>query len=118
MFESNADKNPLEIYLAYEKRWEIELMFQFYKNIINLNKVREQTDYRIYATEFINFISTLISCKVRNKFNELKLSEKYSYKQIMLYLSKIKKFKVSGNEWKTTKLLKYTEEIGKLLSIV
>ena len=118
VFESNVDKNPLEIYLAYEKRWEIELMFQFYKNIINLNKVRVQTDYRIYATEFINFISTLISCKVRNKFNELKLSEKYSYKQIMLYLSKIKKFKVSGNEWKTTKLLKYTEEIGKLLSIV
>lgn len=118
VFESNADKNPLEIYMAYEKRWEIELMFQFYKNIINLNKVRVQTDYRIYATEFINFISTLISCKVRNKFNELKLSEKYSYKQIILYLSKIKKFKVSDTEWKTTKLLKYTEEIGKILSIV
>lgn len=118
VFESNADKNPLEVFMAYEKRWEIELMFQFYKNIINLNKVRVQTDYRIYATEFINFISTLISCKVRNKFNELKLSEKYSYKQIMLYLSKIKKYKVSDTEWKTTKLLKYTEEIGKTLSIV
>lgn len=118
VFESNADKNPLNVYMAYEKRWEIELMFQFYKNIVSLNTVRVQTDYRVYATEFINFISTLISCKVRNKFNELKLSEKYSYKQIMLYLSKIKKYKVSDTKWKTTKLLKYTEELAKKLSIV
>ncbi len=54
VFESNADKDPIDIYKAYEKRWKIELMFQFYKNIINLKKVRVQTDYRIYATKFIN----------------------------------------------------------------
>ncbi len=118
VFESNSDKDPMDIYKAYEKRWEIELMFQFYKNIISLKKVRVQTDYRIYATEFINFISTLISCKVRNKLNSVKLNEKYSYKQIIMYLSKLKKYKVSEVEWKSTKLLKYTEEIVNLLSIV
>lgn len=118
VFESNSDRKPIDVYQAYEQRWEIELMFQFYKNIIGLKHVRVHSDYRVYASEFINFLSTIISCKIRNKINELKLNEKYSYKQIMLYLSKYKKYKDIDGTWKDTQLLKYTIELINKLSIV
>ena len=81
----------MDVYNAYAKRWEIEIMFNFYKNIIELDTVRVHGDYRLYATEFINFLSVLISSKVKNKLYETGLSPKYSYKQIFNYLSKSKK---------------------------
>ena len=39
VFESNKDLDPLEVYLAYMKRWEIETMFQMMKDIIDLDTV-------------------------------------------------------------------------------
>ena len=65
VFESNRDLDPCEVYRAYSQRWEIEIMFNLYKNIIELNTTRVQGDYRVYATEFINFLSVVISSKVK-----------------------------------------------------
>ncbi len=91
MFESNKDLDPLVVFEAYSKRWEIEIMFNLYKNIIELNTTRVHGDYRVYSTEFINFLSVLISSRVKSLLNEKGISSKYSYKQIFSYLAKAKK---------------------------
>ena len=118
VFESNKDLTPLEVYEAYSKRWEIEIMFNFYKNIIELNTTRVHGDYRVYATEFINFLSVLISSKVKSLLVESKISSQYSYKQVFNYLSKAKKVR-SGTErnWSSSKTVKYIADMMAILGV-
>lgn len=119
IFESNYDTEPIDIYNAYLERWNIELMFNFYKNILDIEPTSVKNDYRLYATEFINYLSLIIACKVRKLFEEKKLLEKYSFRQIMRYLSKVKKCRVfyKRQEWIDNKHLKYIDEIVSKLGI-
>ena len=119
VFESNLDCEPIDVYYAYSERWNIEKMFNFYKNILDLSTTAVKNDYRIYATEFINFLSLLMSCKVKKVFNETNLSNSYSYKQLMRYLSKVKKCRVFDNRqtWQNSKNLKYIDRILTVLNV-
>lgn len=118
VFESNKDLEPIEVFEAYSKRWEIEIMFNLYKNIIELNTTRVHGDYRIYATEFINFLSVLISSKVKWLLSDKGIAAKYSYKQVFHYLAKSKKVRC-GNErlWSSSKVVKYIDEMMKSLGV-
>ncbi len=116
-FESDQDMNPKEIYSMYDKRWEIENFFGFYKNIVGLNNVRVEGDLSIIGTEFINMISTIISLKLKKKFMEKKLDKKYSFSQIMNYLDQMKKFKDLDGTWKDTTTLKYISELKETLEL-
>ncbi|MBQ0087946.1 MAG: transposase, partial [Prevotellaceae bacterium] len=70
VFLSQADLDPLTIYEAYETRWDIEVMFSLYKTILDLDTVNVQGDYRLIATEFINFLSVIITTRVRKVLSE------------------------------------------------
>lgn len=119
VFESNYDTEPIEIYKAYQSRWNIELMFKFYKNVLDITTTSVHNDYRVYATEFINYLSLIISSKVKKELDKHKLLEKYSFKQIMRYLSKYKKCRMfdKRQEWCDNQLLGYINEIVKILEI-
>ena len=118
VFESNMDLTPLGVYEAYAKRWEIEVMFDFYKNIIELSKVRVHGDYRVYATEFVNFLSVIISCRVKKTLAETGINSKYSYKQVFNYLAKAKKVRIGiETNWSSTKVVKYISELMSNLGI-
>lgn len=101
----------------YDKRWNIETFFGFYKNIVGLNNVRVDGDLSIIGTEFINMISTIISLKLKKKFIEKGLDKKYSFSQIMNYLDQLKKFKDSSKSWKDTTTLKYISELKETLEL-
>lgn len=116
-FESDQDINPKDVYSMYDKRWEIETFFGFYKNIVGLNNVRVDGDLSIIGSEFINMISTIISLKLKRKFIEKKLDKKYSFSQIMNYLDQIKKFKDSEGVWKDTTTLKNISELKESLEL-
>jgi len=117
VFESNADLSPIEVYTAYSGRWEIEIMFDFYKNIIDLDTVNVHGDYRIYATEFINFLSVIISCKAKKILTESGLGQKYSYRQVFHYLSKYKMVRINDDKWLPCNMLKYIKELCSTLGI-
>ena len=118
VYESNKDFSPKAAYDAYAKRWEIELMFKMYKDILELTTVRVHGDYSVIGTEFINFLSTILTCKARNTFDEKDLFEKYSYRQLMGLLKKQKVVRFSQDEpWQTTRTVKYIEEILQGLNI-
>lgn len=67
VFKSKKNLSSLTVYLAYSQRWMIETMFNLYKNIIDRDTVNVHTDYRVYATELINFISVIITTRVKNE---------------------------------------------------
>jgi len=82
VFKSKSNLSPLTVYLAYSQRWSIEVMFNQYKNIIERDTVNVHTDYRVYATELVNFLSVVISSRIKNEIVKKELNKKYSYKQI------------------------------------
>ena len=114
--QSNLD--PLTVYLAYSLRWQIEVIFNHYKNIIDRDTFNVHTDYRVYATELINFLSVVISTRIKNEIVKKELNKRYSYKQIIKMLSKYKKVRLEENgEWKQVTMLKYIEELTALLGV-
>lgn len=118
VFKSRKDLDPLDTYLAYASRWDIEVMFNLYKNIIDRGTVNVHTDYRVIATELINFISTIISSRVKTEIVKRELNKSYSMKQVFKYLSKYKKVRTSENgRWKTATMLKYIEELTEKLGV-
>ena len=118
VFRSKADLTPLDVYTAYAKRWEIETMFNLLKNIIDRDTVNVHNDYRAYATEFINFLSVIISMRVKKEFVQKGIDKQYSYKQIFKYLSKYKKVKIDSSDiWIDVTLLKYIEKLVEILEV-
>lgn len=130
VFESNKELDPLEVYEAYMKRWEIETMFQMMKDIVDLDTVNVHNDYSVIATEFINYITVIMAQKVKKKLKETILpsknknkdgksvSDTYTYKQTIRYLTKIKKVRVGDSDkWITNQTLKYINELAEALGI-
>jgi len=118
VFKSKADLAPLTIYLAYAQRWDIEVMFDMFKNIIDRDTVNVHGDYRAYATEFINFLSTIMTARVKKLIVQKEINKAYSYKQVFKYLSKYKKARTSENgKWVPVTMLKYIEELVGTLDV-
>ena len=118
VFESKSDLNPLEVYRAYAGRWEIEIMFDLYKNLIDLDTVNVQGDYRLYATEFINYLSVIIDSRVKKILSSNPLASKYSFRQVFRYLSKIKRVRLPDSvSWTPNATVKYVADLAKALSV-
>ncbi|MDY5491294.1 MAG: transposase [Prevotella sp.] len=118
VFKSKKNLDPLTVYLAYSQRWQIETLFNLYKNIIDRDTVNVHSDYRVYATELINFLSVIITTRVKNEIVKKELNKKYSYKQIFRMLSKYKKARIDKDApWEDVTKLKYIEELTKTLDV-
>lgn len=119
VFQSKSDIDPLTIYMAYLGRWEIETLFDLYKNIVERDTVNIHNDYRLYATEFINFLTVIIAMRIKKRMIETKLNKKYSQREIFHYLGKIKKVRIGNDDkWRSSTTVSYITDIAKTLSIV
>ena len=131
VFESKSDLSPLEVYEAYARRWEIEVMFSMYKGIIDLDTVNVHSDYSIYTTELINYLSVILALRVKKILKTTPLSKPksrsgavkmisdvYSFRQIMRYLSKSKMVRVGDSDkWVPCQTVKYIDELLKALNV-
>lgn len=118
VFKSKADLDPLDVYLAYIQRWEIETLFYLFKNIIDRDTVNVHNDYRTHATEFINFLSVIITTRVKSEIVKKEINKQYSYKQVFKYLSKYKKVRIkNGGDWLDCTMLKYVEDMVQKLDV-
>ena len=76
------------------------------------------SDYGVYATELINFLSSIITTRVKNEIVKKELNKKYSCKQIFRMLSKYKKVRIDKDApWEDVTRLKYIEELTKSLDV-
>lgn len=87
VFESDQDMDPKAAYLCYDDRWLLELVFNRYKNDECLDKTGVQGDFSLIGSEFINFISTVLTCRMLRKAREAGLLEKVSYGDLLDDLS-------------------------------
>jgi hypothetical protein len=112
VFESDLDTDPLIIYKMYDERWLIEECFRYYKNVTDFDDTKVHSDYSVYGSEFVNFISSVMTARLLRKFEETGLFSEMTYYEIMSQLSSAKKVNTKGNgEWeyvRTTRATEYT----------
>ena len=87
VLESDLDLPPYVVYQTIQQRWNIELFFRRFKNDIGISKTKEETNYRIIGSQFVNYIAAIISSRISQKFINAGLLVKSSYEHIMEDLS-------------------------------
>lgn len=97
---------PEKAHSIYEDRWEIELVNKFYKTNIT-STTREHNDYSVYGSEFINFLSTVIGNRMKNRFSDLGLLDENTYGDVIMFLKRgvkvfdpVKQIWLSGSQTK------------------
>lgn len=87
VFESDQDLSPITAYLIYDDRWLLELVFNRYKNDECLERTNVQGDFSVIGAEFVNFISTVATCRILRKARQAGLLKQMSYGELMDDLS-------------------------------
>lgn len=89
VFESDLDLPPRIVYLCYCDRWLLELIFKQYKSIEELDQTQVHSDFAVIGSEFINFITTLATCRMVKIAQKSELLKKMSFGELMRQLSQI-----------------------------
>lgn len=87
VFESDLDMDAKAAYLCYDERWLLELVFDRYKNDEDLDKTNVQNDFSVIGIEFINTISTMLTCRILKKVESAHLLDKMTYGELLDDLS-------------------------------
>ena len=87
VFESDQDLDPRTAYLCYDDRWLLELVFNQYKSDECLDQTGVQGDFSVIGAEFVNFISTVATCRIVRKARQSGLLDKMTYGDLMDDLS-------------------------------
>ncbi|MEA5106066.1 MAG: transposase [Sphaerochaeta associata] len=111
VFESDLDTDPLVIYKMYDERWLIEECFRYYKHVTDFDDTRVHSDVSVYGSEFINFISSVMTARLIRKFDETGLFSDMTYNDIMSRLASAKKVNTNGDgQWEYVRTTRATEE--------
>lgn len=89
VFESDLDLEPRTVYTAYNDRWLIELVFDRHKNDLGLDRTRVQGDFSVIGSEFVNFIATIMTCRMLKKATDAKLLEDRTWGNLLEDLSEV-----------------------------
>lgn len=116
VFESDLDLDPAKVYLMYERRWEVEVTFAYYKDSLELDETRVQSDASVVGSEFVNFLATVIATRLVREFDGAGLLEKMTYGQVMEELRSGRKVRwEEGGDWALARTTKHAREtFGKL----
>lgn len=94
VLESNRDLDLKTAYDCYDSRWLIELVFRYYKNSLDLDQTREQNNSSVIGSEFINFVSSLITIRLENRFSKTEKLGGEPFGDILDDLNSVQKIKV------------------------
>lgn len=83
VFESDLDMEAETAYACYAERWKLELVFKAYKNDDCLDRTSVHGDFSVYGNEFVNFISTVITCRIINVSHAAGLFGEMTYGDLM-----------------------------------
>lgn len=104
VLECDLDLPPEIAFKAYSKRWEIELVMRYYKSSCQFDETRVQDDYSVIGSEFIDFLSTLLTFRLINAFDKAELLENNTYKKLMSVLTRAKKARADGRQWQMVRM--------------
>jgi len=83
IFESDLDMNASDVYECYSARWDLEMVFKAYKSDLELDRTSVHGDFSIIGNEFVNFISSIITCRIITKATDAGLFEEMTYEDLV-----------------------------------
>lgn len=121
-FITNMDMSSIEAFKAYKERWNIESMFRMYKDILMLDETRVHEDWSVIGTEFINFLSIIMTCRMRKAFSNVECLRNVPYANVLRKLRRATKCRNSDGEWLLRKLtekeVQVLQELGLLPRLI
>ncbi len=91
LFESDLDMTLAEAYNVYKSRWKLEVVFGYYKADITQNQTNVQSDFSVMGMEFINFLSSLLTCRIVEKAQKAGLLKQVTYGVLMDDLNMVRR---------------------------
>jgi len=114
---TNLEKvSAKKIFHYFKSRVEIEQMFDTFKNTLEADRTYMRNDYSMEGWMFINYLSLLYYYKIYHRLIEKDLLSKYSPLDVLFYLSKYRKVKVSTH-WIDLEIPKQTRLLMEALSL-
>ncbi|MHA2219010.1 MAG: IS1634 family transposase [Candidatus Hodarchaeales archaeon] len=86
--------DKVDVLTYYRKRDFVEKIFDVVKNEIDGDRLRAHSNYSMHGRLFIKFISLIIHTEISKAMKKKKLFEKYSVKELLAELKKIKVIKI------------------------
>ncbi|MDY0289197.1 MAG: transposase [Sphaerochaeta sp.] len=119
VFESDLDTEALVIYRMYDERWLIEECFRYYKHVTDFDDTRVHSDVSVYGSEFVNFISSVMTARLIRKFDETGLFSEMTYNDIMSELATAKKVNTYGDgQWEYVRTTRATDKTLERLGLL
>ena len=81
----------------------IETVFRYYKDVNGFDGTRMHSDYSVISSEFICFLSAVMSSRIVKRFDSAPALEDLSYGKSMKVLERAKKVRIDG-EWRLVRL--------------
>ena len=89
VYESDLDMDVEAAYACYAERWKLELVFKAYKSDDCLDRTSVHGDFSVYGSEFVNFVSTVITCRIINAGLSAGLFEQMTYGELLEDLNSV-----------------------------
>ena len=102
---------------CYRHKDNIEKMFDVFKNQINGDRLRVHDNWNMHGKVFLKFITLIIYMRISQIMKENNLFKKYSLKEMLLMLSKIKLTTIPGHEPIISELSKKQKEVIKIFNL-
>lgn len=118
VLECDLDLPAETAYKAYDERWQIEVVMRYYKSACEFDETHVQDDYSVIGSEFCDFLSTLLTFRLLKAFDKACLLEERTYKKIMSILTRAKKARLDGEEWKLIRINPSHEELLQKLELI
>lgn len=111
-FQTNlSDENsPEKIYKLYKTRGEIEMTFDFLKNLLGQDNTYLQNKYSMEAWSFINHLSLMLVYRIYNALNKSEILSKYSIQDFISHLKYIHYLKIDDS-WVVSEISQKTQKL-------
>lgn len=116
ILQSDRKMDPGFAYDCYDDRWGIEPLFKLHKTGIEIDDTREKSDETATGSEFVNYLATLMSARLRNHLAKFDSCRNRSFKDVLSDLRDCVKVGTDDGSWeyRTTagKDMKLYVEVG------
>ncbi|MCQ2071396.1 MAG: transposase, partial [archaeon] len=90
VFESDTEMECEKVYETYSSRWLIEMFFRSQEDALEMDDTREHSDYSVIASNFVNFLASVMLSRLMDRFDKKGLLEKNTFGDVMHVLRKAK----------------------------
>lgn len=119
VFQCDMDISPSKVYLIYQNRWLIELLFKFYQTEMDLDDTRVHDDYSDIGSAFIDFLAALMGSRLLNAFGDCTDMEYWTFKSSMDFLDRLKMVRIGDeNDWEMNRLPATDAELFAKLGLI